>query len=127
MPIRGRGPIPAVILCRFPLRFAGMWGVQDKSSTLNLRLGRLHISKSIQNGSELRGGAWSGRDKSFSQTRKGPDMNLSSMLADRHASDRPVRVGLVGAGKFGSMILVRSGGEVKFGIPFLEPDAPRPR
>jgi len=32
-------------------------------------------------------------------------MNLSSMLAARHASGHPVRIGLIGAGKFGSMIL----------------------
>lgn len=32
-------------------------------------------------------------------------MNLSSMLAARNASGKPVRIGLIGAGKFGSMIL----------------------
>ncbi|MDP9095228.1 MAG: flagellar biosynthesis protein FlgA [Pseudomonadota bacterium] len=32
-------------------------------------------------------------------------MNLSTMLAARAAAGRPVRVGLIGAGKFGSMIL----------------------
>ncbi|MCR9111474.1 MAG: flagellar biosynthesis protein FlgA [Rhodobacteraceae bacterium] len=32
-------------------------------------------------------------------------MNLSSMLAARHEAGRPVRIGLIGAGKFGSMIL----------------------
>ena len=32
-------------------------------------------------------------------------MNLSSLLQARNASGRPVRVGLVGAGKFGSMVL----------------------
>lgn len=32
-------------------------------------------------------------------------MNLSSMLAARAADGKPVRVGLIGAGKFGSMIL----------------------
>jgi predicted homoserine dehydrogenase-like protein len=32
-------------------------------------------------------------------------MNLSSLLLTRAASGRPVRVGLIGAGKFGSMIL----------------------
>lgn len=35
-------------------------------------------------------------------------MNLSSMLAARHANGRPVRVGLIGAGKFGSMILAQA-------------------
>jgi predicted homoserine dehydrogenase-like protein len=32
-------------------------------------------------------------------------MNLSSLLAARAAGGRPVRVGLIGAGKFGSMVL----------------------
>jgi predicted homoserine dehydrogenase-like protein len=32
-------------------------------------------------------------------------MNLQSMLAARIAADKPVRVGLIGAGKFGSMFL----------------------
>ena len=32
-------------------------------------------------------------------------MNLYTMLAARAAAGRPVRVGLIGAGKFGSMIL----------------------
>ncbi|SIO12043.1 NAD(P)H-dependent oxidoreductase [Vannielia litorea] len=35
-------------------------------------------------------------------------MNLSSMLAARAAGGRPVRVGLIGAGKFGSMILAQA-------------------
>lgn len=35
-------------------------------------------------------------------------MNLSSMLAQRHAEGRPVRVGLIGAGKFGSMVLAQA-------------------
>ena len=34
-------------------------------------------------------------------------MNLQSMLAARVAADRPVRVGLIGAGKFGSMFLAQ--------------------
>ena len=32
-------------------------------------------------------------------------MNLSAMLSSRIQNNRPVRVGLIGAGKFGSMIL----------------------
>ena len=32
-------------------------------------------------------------------------MNLSSMLNARKKQQKPVRVGLIGAGKFGSMIL----------------------
>ncbi|ETA51903.1 NAD(P)H-dependent oxidoreductase [Ponticoccus alexandrii] len=35
-------------------------------------------------------------------------MNLSRMLAERNADGRPVRVGLIGAGKFGSMILAQA-------------------
>ncbi len=35
-------------------------------------------------------------------------MNLSSMLAKRNAEGRPVRIGLIGAGKFGSMILAQA-------------------
>lgn len=35
-------------------------------------------------------------------------MNLSSMLAARNAEGRPVRIGLIGAGKFGSMILAQA-------------------
>lgn len=35
-------------------------------------------------------------------------MNLSSLLAERHAAGRPVRIGLIGAGKFGSMILAQA-------------------
>ncbi|HET6467875.1 MAG TPA: Gfo/Idh/MocA family oxidoreductase, partial [Geminicoccaceae bacterium] len=34
-------------------------------------------------------------------------MNLHSMLLERQAEDRPVRVGLIGAGKFGSMYLAQ--------------------
>ena len=32
-------------------------------------------------------------------------MNLSHLLNERAAQDRPLRVGLIGAGKFGSMFL----------------------
>src|SRR5277367_5976770 len=32
-------------------------------------------------------------------------MNLSHLLAARHAAGKPVRVALIGAGKFGSMFL----------------------
>lgn len=35
-------------------------------------------------------------------------MNLASMLAERRESGRPVRIGLIGAGKFGSMILAQA-------------------
>jgi predicted homoserine dehydrogenase-like protein len=34
-------------------------------------------------------------------------MNLQSMLAARIAADKPVRIGLIGAGKFGSMFLAQ--------------------
>ncbi len=35
-------------------------------------------------------------------------MSLSSMLAERHEAGKPVRVGLIGAGKFGSMVLAQA-------------------
>ena len=35
-------------------------------------------------------------------------MNLSTLLAERAAGGRPVRVGLIGAGKFGSMVLAQA-------------------
>ncbi len=35
-------------------------------------------------------------------------MNLHSMLAERNAGGRPIRVGLIGAGKFGSMVLAQA-------------------
>lgn len=34
-------------------------------------------------------------------------MNLSFLLAE-YAKDKPVRIGLIGAGKFGSMILAQA-------------------
>jgi predicted homoserine dehydrogenase-like protein len=35
-------------------------------------------------------------------------MNLASMLAKRNAAGQPVRTGLIGAGKFGSMLLAQA-------------------
>jgi predicted homoserine dehydrogenase-like protein len=35
-------------------------------------------------------------------------MNLSSLLAKRNAAGKPVRIGIIGAGKFGSMILAQA-------------------
>src|SRR5262249_14175307 len=35
-------------------------------------------------------------------------MNLSSLLLERHAQNRPVIVGLIGAGKFGTMFLAQA-------------------
>src|SRR5437588_9330333 len=35
-------------------------------------------------------------------------MNLSAMLARRASAGRPVRIGLIGAGKFGSMVLAQA-------------------
>ena len=35
-------------------------------------------------------------------------MNLSTLLASRATKGRPVRVGLIGAGKFGSMVLAQA-------------------
>ena len=55
-------------------------------------------------------------------------MNLHAMLAKRQAEGRPVRVGLIGAGKFGSMYLAqlpRTPGVHLVGIADLSPDAAR--
>ena len=35
-------------------------------------------------------------------------MNFSAMLAQRASAGRPVRIGLIGAGKFGSMVLAQA-------------------
>ena len=35
-------------------------------------------------------------------------MNLSTMLQQRAADGRPIRIGLIGAGKFGSMVLAQA-------------------
>src|SRR3954452_24542101 len=35
-------------------------------------------------------------------------MNLSTMLQQRAACGRPIRIGLIGAGKFGSMVLAQA-------------------
>jgi len=35
-------------------------------------------------------------------------MNLSTLLAARAANGKPVRIGLIGAGKFGSMVLAQA-------------------
>ena len=48
-------------------------------------------------------------------------MNLQSMLAARIAADKPVRVGLIGAGKFGSMVPSIAGLEVAV-ISDLDPE-----
>ena len=55
-------------------------------------------------------------------------MNLYSMLAARAAAGRPVRVGLIGAGKFGSMYLAqvpRTPGVHLAAIADLAPEAAR--
>ena len=55
-------------------------------------------------------------------------MNLASMLAARGEAGRPVRVGLIGAGKFASMFLNRAptvAGLHVVGIADLRPDAAR--
>ena len=36
-------------------------------------------------------------------------MNLHTLLLEREAQNRPVTVGLIGAGKFGTMFLSRRG------------------
>jgi predicted homoserine dehydrogenase-like protein len=35
-------------------------------------------------------------------------MNLASLLAARTATDKPIRIGLIGAGKFGCMVLAQA-------------------
>lgn len=55
-------------------------------------------------------------------------MNLSSMLAARNAEGKPVRIGLIGAGKFGSMILAQAkhiAGYHVVGIADLSPEKAR--
>src|SRR3954451_22392452 len=55
-------------------------------------------------------------------------MNLFSKLRDREASNRPLRVGLIGAGKFGSMYLAqvpRTPGIHVLGIADISPSNAR--
>jgi predicted homoserine dehydrogenase-like protein len=55
-------------------------------------------------------------------------MNLHSKLLQRAADGKPVRIGLIGAGKFGSMYLAqipRTPGVHLVGIADLSPDAAR--
>jgi predicted homoserine dehydrogenase-like protein len=55
-------------------------------------------------------------------------MNLHAKLLQRHAEKRPIRIGLIGAGKFGSMYLAqipRTPGVHLVGIADLSPDAAR--
>jgi hypothetical protein len=56
----------------------------------------------------------------------GTDMNLFTKLQQRAAEGRPVRIGLIGAGKFGSMYLAqmpRTPGVHLVGIADLSPEA----
>ena len=55
-------------------------------------------------------------------------MNLHAKLLQRQAENRPVRIGLIGAGKFGSMYLAqipRTPGVHLVGIADLSPDGAR--
>ncbi|MGH6618799.1 MAG: flagellar biosynthesis protein FlgA, partial [Alphaproteobacteria bacterium] len=55
-------------------------------------------------------------------------MNLFKLLQQRAETGRPVRVGLIGAGKFGSMFLaqaIRTPGLHVLGIADLAPDRAR--
>jgi predicted homoserine dehydrogenase-like protein len=55
-------------------------------------------------------------------------MNLSSLLAIRHAAGKPVRVALIGAGKFGSMFLSQVPHTPGLEVPViidLDPERPR--
>ena len=55
-------------------------------------------------------------------------MSLYAQLQRRHADGKPIRIGLIGAGKFGSMYLAqvpRTPGVQLVGIADLSPDAAR--
>ena len=55
-------------------------------------------------------------------------MNLHAKLLQRAAENRPIRIGLIGAGKFGSMYLAqipRTPGVHLVGIADLSPDSAR--
>ena len=55
-------------------------------------------------------------------------MNLFAKLSEREAQGRPIRIGLIGAGKFGSMFLAqlpRTPGVHLVGIADLSPDNAR--
>jgi predicted homoserine dehydrogenase-like protein len=55
-------------------------------------------------------------------------MNLHAKLLQRQAENRPIRIGLIGAGKFGSMYLAqipKTPGVHLVGIADLSPDAAR--
>ena len=56
-------------------------------------------------------------------------MNLHKLLLAREAAGKPLRVGLIGAGKFGSMYLsqaLRTPGIALVGVADLAPDRARP-
>ena len=55
-------------------------------------------------------------------------MNLHAKLLQRQAENRPIRIGLIGAGKFGSMYLAqipKTPGVHLVGIADLSPDGAR--
>jgi predicted homoserine dehydrogenase-like protein len=75
-------------------------------------------------------GQWhaSQRDGNFLGRNAGCRMNLHAKLLQRQAENRPIRIGLIGAGKFGSMYLAqipRTPGVHLVGIADLSPDAAR--
>ena len=75
-------------------------------------------------------GQWhaSQRHGNFLGRNAGCRMNLHAKLLQRQAEKRPIRIGLIGAGKFGSMYLAqipRTPGVHLVGIADLSPDAAR--
>ena len=75
-------------------------------------------------------GQWhaSQRHGNFLRRNAGCRMNLHAKLLQRQAEKRPIRIGLIGAGKFGSMYLAqipRTPGVHLVGIADLSPDAAR--
>jgi predicted homoserine dehydrogenase-like protein len=75
-------------------------------------------------------GQWhaSKRHGNFLGRNAGCRMNLHAKLLQRQAENRPIRIGLIGAGKFGSMYLAqipRTPGVHLVGIADLSPDAAR--
>ena len=62
------------------------------------------------------------------QPKRGPAVNLHRLLVDRAEAGRPVRVGLIGCGKFGTMFLAQARvttGLHVVGVADLAPDRAR--
>ena len=61
------------------------------------------------------------------ECRTGSSMNLAHLLNARAAAGKPVRVGLIGAGKFGSMFLAQVPHTPGLEVPIIADLDPRPR